>query len=184
MTAKDVLYKDAKNNFATTIVLSDSKGKKLTAGKDYEKEFAYYIKDEEGLWTEIKTDKIDMGGKEELTLRVRVVGKGNYIASKSQVFRIYTKDISKATVAKIDPQTFTGKAICPEPSLTYGGETLVKGKDYKVEYQKNKDIGTATLIIRGIGAYGGEKKVTFKITTPYELTWWEKVKKALSLLMS
>ena len=182
MTAKDVLYKDAKNNFATTVVLTDSQGKKLTAGKDYKKELEYYIQDEEGLWTEIKTDKIDMGGKEELTLRVRVVGKGNYIASKSQVFRIYTKDISKATVAKIDPQTFTGKAICPEPSLTYDGKTLVKGKDYKVEYQKNKDIGTATVIIRGIGAYGGEKKVTFKIVDPYELTWWEKIGKALMAL--
>ncbi|MGN1204377.1 MAG: pectate lyase-like adhesive domain-containing protein, partial [Lachnospiraceae bacterium] len=184
MTAKEVLYKDAKNNFATTVVLTDPQGKKLTAGKDYEKELRFYIQDEEGKTKLIDTDRIDMGGKEELILWVVAYGKGNYVGAKAQQYRIYTKDISKATVAKIDSQTFTGKAICPEPSLTYDGKTLVKGKDYTVEYQKNKDIGTATIIIRGIGAYGGEKKVTFKITTPYELTWWEKVKKALSLLMS
>lgn len=45
-----------------------------------------------------------------------------------------------------------------------GKECLVYGKDYEVSFSGNRAVGTATMTIRGIGAYQGEKTVSFKIT--------------------
>ena len=38
--------------------------------------------------------------------------------------------------------------------------------DYKVSYSNNKNIGTAKILIKGIGEYEGEKTVTFNIIPP------------------
>lgn len=41
--------------------------------------------------------------------------------------------------------------------------TLKKGTDYTLSYSANKNVGKATVIIKGKGNYTGTKKVTFKI---------------------
>ena len=41
---------------------------------------------------------------------------------------------------------------------------LVEGKDYAVSYIDNKEVGKATVIYAGIGAYSGEVKKNFNIT--------------------
>ncbi|MBD5508484.1 MAG: BspA family leucine-rich repeat surface protein [Lachnospiraceae bacterium] len=45
-----------------------------------------------------------------------------------------------------------------------GKTFLVWGQDYTVTYTNNKAVGTATMMITGIGNYKGSKSVTFKIT--------------------
>lgn len=45
-----------------------------------------------------------------------------------------------------------------------GKTELVYGKDFKASVKNDKGVGTATLIIYGMGAYKGSKTVTFKLT--------------------
>ena len=71
--------------------------------------------------------------------------------------------VSGATVSKIKNKDYTGKSIKPSVTVKDKGILLKKGKDYTLTYKNNKKIGKATVIIKGIGAYKGQKKVTFKI---------------------
>ena len=41
---------------------------------------------------------------------------------------------------------------------------MVEGTDYEAVYRNNTAVGTATIVLRGLGDYIGEKTVTFKIT--------------------
>ncbi len=73
-------------------------------------------------------------------------------------------DISKAVIKTIPTQYYKGKALTPAVTVTYGGKGLVKDKDYKAVYSNNKNIGTAKVVISGIGNYTGSVTKTFKIT--------------------
>ena len=81
-------------------------------------------------------------------------------------------DLTKADIAMIPAQPFTGQTIhvIPEVSLRKvdkeGVETIVRldfSVDFTVSYQNNVGPGTATLVIKGIGGYVGEKTTTFNI---------------------
>ena len=67
----------------------------------------------------------------------------------------------------VTKQKYTGKAVKPKPtSVKLGGCTLTAGKDYKiVRYANNVKAGTktASMVIRGLGNYRGEKTVRFTI---------------------
>ena len=71
-------------------------------------------------------------------------------------------DISGATV-KTPKVKYTGKALRPVPTVTLGGKTLAKGKDFSVSYKNNVNAGTATVVVKGTGSYKGSKKAAFKI---------------------
>ena len=51
--------------------------------------------------------------------------------------------------------TYTGKAIIPSFSISYNGQKLTEGTDYRVAYRNNVNAGTATMNITGIGLYNG-----------------------------
>ncbi len=74
-------------------------------------------------------------------------------------------DISTATLSTIYEQTWTGSAITPEPTVTYGGNTLVKDTDYTLSYTNNVDLGTATVTVTGIGSYTGSASENFAIVS-------------------
>jgi hypothetical protein len=71
--------------------------------------------------------------------------------------------IKKAKVAAIADKTYTGKGIKPSPVVRYNGKKLAKGTDYTVSYANNKNIGKATVTIKGMGKYKDSVKVTFRI---------------------
>ncbi len=73
------------------------------------------------------------------------------------------KTIADADIATIEDQTYTGEEIKPTITVKYKGKKLKKDKDYTVSYQNNIEIGTATVVIKGKGAYTGSKEVTFLI---------------------
>ncbi len=79
-------------------------------------------------------------------------------------------DISSAAVTlEKTSYTYSGDAITPEATVTVTGEdmavkTLVKGVDYSVTYSKNKNAGTASAKINGIGEYFGTVTSKFTIT--------------------
>lgn len=101
---------------------------------------------------------------------VTIEGKGDYCGRVETSYRITDKDIAKALMDKIAAQYYTGEEIEPEiilyadKSAKAAGETLDLGIDYSLVYANNINAGKGTLIITGLGAYGGSKTVTFTIS--------------------
>ncbi len=92
----------------------------------------------------------------------------------SQEFTIVNEtpqiDISAATVTGIEDQVYTAHPLTPVPVVTLGGVTLTKDVDYTVSYSNNTNIGTATVVITGIGSYAGSITLTFQILSPAATT--------------
>ena len=97
------------------------------------------------------------------TATVTITGKGNFYGTATKTF-VIAKNIAKAKVSGISDKTYNGGyPITQIPKLVLDGKTLVNGVDYTVSHENNRDIGTATIVISGKGAYGGTLKKTFKI---------------------
>lgn len=58
---------------------------------------------------------------------------------------------------------YTGKAVKPAVTVKNGDEILKNGTDYKLAYKNNKKIGTASVVVTGMGNYNGSAKLSFKI---------------------
>ena len=85
--------------------------------------------------------------------------------SKYVIYGPLTGDISRAEVTGIKDMDYTGNAITQDIKVTFAGKALVEGTDYKIEYKDNKEVGTAKVIISGIGNYKEILEKTFKITS-------------------
>lgn len=99
------------------------------------------------------------------TGKINVTFIGNYIGIASVEFEIAANELTTDDVSfsKIDTQTYTGNAITPEPTITYGDITLEKDKDYTLEYENNINAGTATVNVSFIGNYTGTATTNFEI---------------------
>ena len=135
-------------------------GKKLTKGKDFD-----VIWDDEGY---------QEAGVYSVTFTVPVSGKScNFKGTKTAQITILEKAdknylISKARVAKIPKQFYQGGEPVELDSeelrvFAADGTELSLDEEYEVEYMNNRQIGTATILIKGIEPYAGTKKATFKI---------------------
>lgn len=102
------------------------------------------------------------------TAFVTVTGYGTYLntGSKTASFRIVAPTVAYATVSAIPDQTYTGSAVCPPVTVLVDGTLLREGTDYTLSYTNNINIGTATVLIVGIGRYSGTRTETFRITGP------------------
>ena len=96
-----------------------------------------------------------------------ITGIGNYEGTVTKTFNIIETseqvDISKLTLKDIPEQTYIGIAIEPDVEILDKTKKLLKNVDYKLQYQNNINVGTASLIIKGIGNYNGEIISSFKI---------------------
>lgn len=103
--------------------------------------------------------------------KITVNGLNNYTGSITVKVAVYEGEASKIinpTHVTLSAQktAYTGKAIKTiVPEVTIGGTTLQPNKDYKVQYQNNKDAGTAYVIVTGKGAYKGKVVKTFEINS-------------------
>lgn len=172
----DVIYSAKRNNYKIAPTLTDLDGKKLSAGKDYDKTVKYYYASNAVLLdgTErLDGDLINDGEIVPAGTRVKAVvnamANGNYIDSKEIEFRVVKYSLAKATI-KIKDQIYTGEEIqITKDDISFIQISKVDVPCYAYEivegsYQNNIKQGTASVIIRGIDEeYGGEKKVTFKI---------------------
>lgn len=70
-------------------------------------------------------------------------------------------NISKTKISTLKTRAFTGKPLTQVLTITYGGKKLVNGRDYTLTWKNNKNIGTASVTIKGKGKYNGS--VTKKI---------------------
>lgn len=72
-------------------------------------------------------------------------------------------ELSKCKLSISSSVAYTGKTVVPTIKITDGKVTLKKNSDYTVTYSNNKNLGTATAVIKGAGSYTGTIKKTFKI---------------------
>lgn len=141
-TAADMVYDNGKERKATVIVKDGNK----TLKKNTDYTVAY-------------TNNREIG-----TATAVITGIKNYSGETSITYRITDKSIRKAVAVAIAPIVFDGSAKTPPVTVTFGGGIqLIQGTDYMVAYENNINAGTARAVLRGIGAYGGTKIVTFTI---------------------
>ena len=88
------------------------------------------------------------------TAKMKITGKGNYTGSLTKTFKIDILSIAKAEITGVEDLTYSGSAVIQEKiTVKLDGEELKAGKDYRVAYAKNTAIGTAKIVITGIGSY-------------------------------
>ncbi len=171
INAPDVAYSAKAGKYISKPVLTDSNGKKLVAGTDYEKTIAYTLAD--GTVLNSKKDAPEAG----TVIKVTVTGKGNYTGTLEAIYKI-TQASFKSAKIKIDAQVYTGSTVAldPEDITVKVGETELKyGEDYVIvedSYKNNVKKGNASVTIKGIGNYGGEKTVKFKIASKKMVWFW------------
>lgn len=173
--APAVIFSGKAGGFKNTkVVVYDVAGKKMTAGKDYDKNFVY-TKDAAGLVPIADSETLAAGDVVYITIK----GNGtSFTGSKTVAYHIAAKSISSAKVERVADQTYTGKEVIIDAGtlvITLGGQTLVAGQDFEIvsgSYKNNIKKGKASFVIRGIGIYGGTKTVSFNIGTKIFLWWY------------
>ena len=169
--APDKPYANKPGNYKVKPVLTDTNGKKLVEGTDYEKH-SDYVYDEavdvmckgakvrREAWDAVQPDDIIPAGT---ALSIALRGKGNYRGNLRVRFKITQNDISKAK-AYIKDQVYTGDEIrlTNEDILINNGAVPADGFEI-LGYSSNIEPGTAKVVVRGIGNYGGTVTFKFKI---------------------
>lgn len=88
---------------------------------------------------------------------VTITGIGNYKGTVEKEFSIFYKlaepSVSVSGISK--RYAYSGKYLQPKVTIKSGETELVKDTDYTVSYKNNKEVGTATITIRGKGLYYG-----------------------------
>ncbi len=107
--------------------------------------------------------------------KVKITFKGNYQnggdISKTFVIRKRSvTDEGKVQINMDDSYKYIGTQIRPEPVITYEGQTLVNGTDYKLTYGDNTNVtDNNKVVIEGINNYQGIAEIGFDIT-PIDIT--------------
>ena len=151
ITVDNCVYSPAnKAQIYTPIPVVKLDGTELKEGVDYSVEYS-------------GNNKISTGAK------VTITGLGSYTGTVSKSFSIQAKPLSDDDI-KVDPiarQQATGKAITPEPKVSFMGFVLVKDTDYTLKYSNNTALTSAdkkaVITIQGKGSYTANTTVDFDI---------------------
>ena len=162
----DVLYSEKPNKYQSKPVLTDSDGKMLKNGTDYT--IQGYVQN--GALLD-KKSKPAAGS----VIKVKLSGKGNYTGDMEVTYTVKSGiNISGAKIS-VNDKTYTGAEITLSGNdfksatikIKSNQVNLVYGRDYEIvphSYENNLKKGTATVVIRGLGQYVGDKTIKFKIT--------------------
>ena len=154
---KDPIWNPKKVKFKNYIVkpvLVDTNGVRLEAGIDYESDYYY---------TDLNGDPIEMDDYVAMGRRflIHIKGIGNYSGTKVIEYRAAAKKIENVKF-KVAKQQYTGYPVEPDKDQI---RTDIESGQYEILfYKKNTKTGSATMIIHGLGEYGGYKKVRFTIS--------------------
>ncbi len=96
---------------------------------------------------------------EETKVSQDVTLKAHWIEDKT----ILTEDM--VTLA-FEKKMYSGKKIKPQVTVKKDALVLQPGIDYSVTYANNRNIGTATVTVTGLGKYTGTVTKNFEITHP------------------
>ena len=149
----------------------------IYTGKEYKPAFKVIldgkelIEGEDADYTAVYEGNVDVG-----LASVKIIGHNHYQGDFTDYFRIWERDINEVTFEIDNTETdaegniitktgwvFTGKEIIPAFNLTYNGMILVNQQDFFYEVEDNIDVGTAKIIISGIGNYIDYREETFEI---------------------
>lgn len=144
---KDVSYNGNEQKPSVTVRLN---GTALRSGKDYK--VTYY-------------NNVNAG---QATVSVR--GTGDYKGSVKKYFTIKPISISRAAISSIPAQKYTGFAIKPSVTVSYGGKTLEEDIDYRLSYSGNTNVGTGKVTVNGLRNFEGSVVKTFTISENAEPT--------------
>ncbi|MDR0595992.1 MAG: amidohydrolase family protein [Clostridiales Family XIII bacterium] len=100
-------------------------------------------------------------GSDTVTLSITVNAKPQAGGGKDT--ETAAADIAGATVTAPKAQVYDGKPKTPAVTVKMGSTVLKAGADYTAAYADNKNVGKATVTIKGIGKYKGQKAVSFNI---------------------
>lgn len=94
---------------------------------------------------------------------VIIKGKGLYTGTKKAFFNILPAEIEEAELTVKKNFVYTGAAIRPAIIVDFDGSVLTAGEDFNTKFSNNINVGTATVVVQGIGNFTGEKKGSFTI---------------------
>ena len=75
----------------------------------------------------------------------------------------YPININDVEISEIPNHTYKGVEVTPDVNAEYEDYKLVKDIDYTLSYTNNINVGTATVTVKGIGNFTGEKTLEFVI---------------------
>lgn len=97
------------------------------------------------------------------TAKVTIEGIGNYAGTVEKTFKINQAKLTASSVTGIVNKTYNKKAQIQKVVVKVNGKTLKNGTDYTVSYKNNKNIGKATVVVKGKGNYVGTINKYFNI---------------------
>lgn len=98
------------------------------------------------------------------TASVTITGIGNYTGTLTKNFTIRAAAITGVTLSGFaNKYKYTGEAIKPVVTAKLFDKTLKEGTDYVVSFKDNKNRGTATITVTGIGNFTGTAQAFFVI---------------------
>lgn len=109
-------------------------------------------------YTVTYTDNKDIGKATAI-----LTGIGEYTGTKKVTFNIVGTSLKKAVISGIKDKVYDGSEHTLPITVTLNGTRLYEKDDYEVTYVNNLTVGKATISIRGVKAYSGTIKKTFKI---------------------
>ncbi|MBR5579127.1 MAG: Ig-like domain-containing protein [Lachnospiraceae bacterium] len=163
MIVEDQVYTTDLNAWKAPVVIKDSNGNRLVAGRDYETTIEYTYQNPEG-----EQRPVPLAGT---TVNVTVTGKNNYQSTLEGSYRICGKLLSNCII-EIDHQIFNGSAITLKKSdIRIYIDASAKQTDVAVSedqfeivgYENNDRVGTAKVILKGKGTLGGQRTCSFTI---------------------
>lgn len=86
-----------------------------------------------------------------------------------------SKSVGTLSVSSISAKNYTGKPLCPAVTVKDGSTELSEGKDYRITYENNTEVGKGYVRVTGIGNYSGSKLIGFSIK-PAKVTGMKVVK--------
>lgn len=87
-----------------------------------------------------------------------------YDVARMQVLH---KNMTTFDVSEIGRQTFTGRELTPQVTVSFDGSPLIEGTDYTLSYFDNLDYGSAVIRILGIGRYSGMSRTVCFTISPF-----------------
>jgi hypothetical protein len=97
------------------------------------------------------------------TVTATATSDSYYVGTATGSFNISNTATGMEISGYASSYTYTGTAITPDVAVTMNGNLLTRGKDYNVTYSNNINVGTASMVVTGIGSYSGTKTINFTI---------------------
>ncbi len=111
------------------------------------------------------------GGQKVVTYKI---DKMNWSIDKAQVLPIYAQYTDAEEGAVLDAELLKGKILLNNEELELGKDFAIAmdAKTGKPSYKNNTKAGkTASVVIRGIGSYGGQKTIKYKVVESDDIAY-------------